>query len=73
MQAPILLQQPISELGLSETFNRIANRHGFRNLQDILNWPVSVLLLHEGFTYHIYQELMEFLKKNELFHLLKTA
>jgi hypothetical protein len=72
MQAPTLLHQPISELGLSETFNRIAIRHGFRNLQDILNWPVSVLLEHDGFTYHIYQELQEFLKKNELQDLLKT-
>lgn len=72
MQSPSPLQQPINELELSEAFRQMAVCHGFRNLQDIMNWPVSVLLLHNNFTYHFYQELREFLRKNELLHLLKT-
>lgn len=72
MQSPSLLQQSINELELSEAFKQTAYRHDFRNLQDIINWPVSVLLMHQGFTYHIHQELKEFLNKNGFSHLLKT-
>ena len=33
----------------------MAIQHDFRNLQDIINWPANVLLMHHDFTYHIYQ------------------
>ena len=66
MKSPSLLRQPINELELSEAFKQMAIRNDFRNLQDIINWPASVLLMHNNFTYHIYQELRKFLQKNEL-------
>ena len=73
MQPSPLLQQPINELELSERFKEMAIQHDFRNLQDIVNWPAEVLLLHNDFTYHIYQELRDFLQKNELLDHLKTG
>jgi len=68
-----LLQQPINELNLSEGFKKMALQHDFRNLQDIINWPADLLLMHHDFTYHIYQELMEFLQKNGLLYQVKTG
>ena len=73
MEPSPLLQQPINELELSEGFKEMAIQHDFRNLQDIVNWPAEVLLLHNDFTYHIYQELRDFLQKNELLYHLKTG
>jgi hypothetical protein len=73
MQPSPLLQQLINELELSEGFKEMAIHHAFRNLQDIINWPAAVLLMHQDFTYHIYQELREFLQKNELLYHLKTG
>lgn len=72
MQSTPLLQMPIGQLELSQAFKEMAVNNDFRNLQDIINWPASVLLLHKNFTYHIYQELRHFLNKNELLSLLKT-
>ena len=51
----------------------MAIQHDFRNLQDIINWPANVLLMHHDFTYHIYQELRDFLQKNGLLHSLLTG
>ena len=73
MQPSSLLQQPINELELSEGFKKMAIQHDFRNLQDIINWPANVLLMHQDFTYHIYQELREFLQENGLLHSLLTG
>ena len=73
MQPSPLLQQPINELELSGGFKEMAIQHDFRNLQDIVNWPADVLLLHNDFTYHIYQELRDFLQKNGLLYHLKTG
>jgi hypothetical protein len=67
------LQQPINELELSEGFKEMAMQHDFRNLQDIINWPADVLLLHNNFTYHIYEELKDVLQKNGLLYHLKTG
>ena len=68
-----ILQKPLQQLDWSESFKEMAHRHNFRTLQDILNWPVSVLLMHEGFTYHHYQELRNFLISINEVHLLKTG
>jgi len=73
MQPSPLLQQPLNELELSEGFKEMAIQQDFRNLQDIVNWPADVLLMHHDFTYHIYQELREFLKKNGLLYQLKSG
>ena len=68
-----ILQKPIQELGFSDSFKAMACRHDFKTLQDMLNWPVNVLLMHEGFTQHHYQELRNFLIPLDGLHLLKTA
>ena len=73
MQSSALLQKPINEFELSEGFKEMAIQHDFRNLQDIINWPADVLLMHPDFTYHIYQELRVFLKRNDLLNHLKTG
>ena len=73
MQPSPLLQQSLNELELSEGFKEMAIQHDFRNLQDIVNWPADVLLLHNDFTYHIYQELRDFLQKNGLLYHFKTG
>ena len=72
MQPSSLLQLPINELNLSDGFKKMALQHDFRNLQDIINWPADVLLMHHDFTYHIYQELREFLQNNGLLYQLKS-
>lgn len=71
MQPTSLLQLPLSDLELSEGFKQMAACHDFRNLQDIVNWPASVLLMHTNFTYHIYQELRKFLQENGMLHIIK--
>jgi len=73
MQQLFLLQRPLSDLGLSEAFKQMAASQHFRNLEDILNWPASVLILHHNFSYHHYQELRSFLKRNNMIDLLKTG
>jgi hypothetical protein len=73
MQTTSILHQPINELMLSEEFKQMSEQHDFRTLQDILNWPAGVLLMHKDFTYHIYQELRKFLKENGMLNLLKAG
>lgn len=68
-----IIEKPINELELSEAFKEMAVCHDFRNLQDIINWPANVLLMHSDFTYHIYHELRKFLQKNALSHFLKNG
>ena len=60
------LTAPVQTLAFSESFKAMANAQDFRTLGDLLNWSVSVLLMHEGFTYHHYQELWHFLRDEEL-------
>ncbi len=67
-----ILQRPLQQLNLSESFKEMAYNHSFKTLEDILNWPVNVLLKHDGFTYHHYQELRNLLKEMDSLHLLKT-
>lgn len=61
-----ILSFPIDSLPLSDEFRIMAQEQHFRTLEDILNWPVDVLLMHEGFTYHIYEELLKYFKNNNL-------
>ena len=68
-----IIQKPLQELSLSDSFKKMAYRNDFNTLQDIVNWPVNVLLQHEGFTYHHYQELRSLLKENNKMDLLKTT
>ena len=71
MERLSIVEKPITEAGLSESFREMCNRHHFRTLADILNWPVSVLLLHDGFTYHHLEELRILLKAKGILHFLK--
>jgi hypothetical protein len=72
MEVNKLLQKPIQQLDLSDSFKEMACNHAFKTLEDILSWPLGVLLQHEGFTYHHYHELYKFLKERNSLHLLKT-
>lgn len=72
MQTSSLLQLPVSDLKLSDGFKQMAACQHFRTLQDILNWPASVLILHNNFSYHHYQELRDFLKENGILNLLNN-
>ena len=67
-----IFKQPIENLGLSQSFTEMAFNHGFQTLEDILNWPVNILLQHNGFTYHHYHELRNFLKERNSIHLLRN-
>ena len=61
-----VLSFPIGSLSLSTEFKTMAQQQHFRTLDDILIWAVSILLMHQGFTYHIYEELQKYLKQNNL-------
>jgi hypothetical protein len=68
-----ILTLPIDSLPLSNEFKTMAQQQYFRTLEDILNWPVAVLLMHEGFSYHIYEELLKYLKNNNLPEFVKKV
>lgn len=67
-----ILQKPVTELGFSNEFKEMANCNNFATVQDMLHTPIEVLLMHQGFTQHCYQELRNFLIKHDALHLLKT-
>ena len=66
-----ILEHPLHQFDLTESFKEMAYNNGFRTLNDILNIPVSVLLMHEGFTYHHYEELRKLLRQHDIIQLLK--
>jgi hypothetical protein len=68
----IFLEQPLQELDLSESFKEMAYNNGFKTIRQILHMPAGVLLMHEGFTYHHYEELRNLLIQHDVIHLLKT-
>ncbi len=65
------IQRPIKELQLSEEFKSMADINGFENIEEILSFPASFFLQRQGVNYHIYKELADYLKDNNLLHLLK--
>ena len=67
-----ILQKPLGELEFSDDFKEMAYCNNFTTVQDMLHTPVGVLLKHEGFSQHCYQELRNFLIKRDAIHLLKT-
>jgi hypothetical protein len=67
-----ILRQPLHQFDLSESFKEMAYNNDFKTLNDILNIPLSVLLMHNGFTYHHNEELRQVLKQYDIIHLLKT-
>lgn len=71
MDSSFLLHQSIKELPLSEDFKNMADINGFKNMEEILSFPASLFLQREGVNYHLYKELADHLKNNNLLHLLK--
>ena len=69
-QEPIL-NQPISELKMSDTFKKLTLQYQLKTIGDILNMPTpNDLLQHEGFDYRLLMEFTAFLTKNGLGHYL---
>lgn len=66
-----LLQKPIPDLPLSQEFKAMAITNGFKDLDAILSFPLTSLLKKSEFSYHIYQEFVEYLRQKEFLHLLK--
>jgi hypothetical protein len=65
------LYQPIKELPFNQAFISTAEKLGYSNLDDMLSVHVGALLKQPGFTYHMMQELVQFLEEKNSAHLLK--
>lgn len=63
--------QPIQDMPFSEEFKFMAASHSFQNLHDVLEVEAPDLLRKPGMTYHMLQELVQFLEENGQAHLLK--
>lgn len=57
--------KPIADHSFSDGFTTMCLRLHFRNLREILAWPVCHLLKLHGFTYHHYHELWKYMDKND--------
>jgi len=66
-----ILNVPIMQLSIKDDFKVMASVNGFDTLQQVLNFPVSVLLKREKFTMHVYYELIDVLKQNDILNSLK--
>jgi hypothetical protein len=66
-----ILEKPIVQLPTSDEFLEMANRNKFRNLAQLLKYPVHELLKLESFNYHILDELIMILKTHDLLDELK--
>ncbi|MBN8836144.1 MAG: hypothetical protein J0I09_02715 [Sphingobacteriia bacterium] len=64
MENRFFFTSPINSHPLSEGFADMCVRFNFRNLNDLLAWPVNHLLKLDGFSYHHYHELWVYLNKN---------
>lgn len=66
-----LLNQPISELAMTEEFKRLTLKYHIKTLGDILNLPQPYdILQHEGFNFRLLMEFTGMLSKNGLRHYL---
>ena len=70
MDEEIATKKPIKELPLSEEFIRMAEVNGLENMEQILSFPAASFLQRKGVNYHLYKELADYLKDNNLLHLL---
>ncbi len=66
-----LLQKPLQQLPLSDDFKYFADETGFETLKELISFHAASLLETEGFTLHLFVELVAFLKKEGLYSLLK--
>ncbi|MES2275994.1 MAG: hypothetical protein V4592_08225 [Bacteroidota bacterium] len=67
-----LLQQPLSQCGLSPEFSARARLMGFENLEDILAEAPKDLIANPHFNYDWLAELVAVLNKKGLLHLLQA-
>ena len=65
------LFEPIKDLSLSQEFKLLADSLHYKTLDEMLQVKISILLKKPGFTYHILQELVQFLERKDLANLLK--
>ena len=61
----------IHDLAFTEDFKELANTLQFKTVGEMLSCEVSDLLKLPGFTYHMLQQLVQFLEEKKLAHLLK--
>lgn len=71
MEKNNLLDQPLSDLGLSKSFIQQSALMGYKTLRDIGNEEPGQLLMAPGFSYHWLAELSSFLAKEKLLYLLQ--
>lgn len=61
----------IKNLPFSEDFKTVSQKFGFKTIAEIIDKPASELLKIDGFTYHLLQELIQFLEEKGLANLIK--
>ena len=66
-----VITQPIKDLPFSEDFQKMATINQWNTLEQLLSQPVSLLHKKEGFTMHMYDELITFLTQQGLMEKLK--
>ena len=66
-----ILNQKISDLPFTADFKSFSQKLGVKTIGEMVAIPVAELIKSEGFTYHSLQELVQFLNKNNLEHLLR--
>ena len=66
-----ILNQSIKNLPFSKDFKSVLQHAGFNKIGEMINKPAAQLLKINGFTYHLLQELIQFLEQKDLADLLK--
>ena len=66
-----ILNLSIKNLPFSEDFKSVSQKSSFNTIGEIIDKPVAELLKIDGFTYHLLQELIQFLEEKGLANLLK--
>lgn len=66
-----ILNLKIKNLAFSEDFKSVSQKFGFKTIAEIVDKPVAELLKIDGFTYHLLQELIQFLEEKGLANLIK--
>lgn len=61
-----VLTEPLCDLHLSKELKTHFLQQGYRNLQDVLQHKVSIFMSQPGFSYHMLQDFLQFLKQHKL-------
>ena len=62
---------PIVDTSLTKELKSHFQKHNYKNLQEVLQHKISVHMNQPGFTAHMLQDFLEFLKANNIAQLLK--